>query len=83
MLYAVCGRTLTRSEEIRCAAIKLLGLMLEDARCLKAWVKLGGFEVLSLLLRQHAFTAQTPTTLLQLALGSFKLESAGMAGIRH
>lgn len=69
------------SEALRCAGMKLLGLMLcDDSKCQKAWSKVNGFEVLGYLLRQHPFTSLTPTTLLQLALGSFKMEGSPGGG---
>ena len=40
------------------AAIKVVGLMVEDAKCHKALAKLAAFECLSYLLRLHAFTSQ-------------------------
>ena len=61
-------------EGVRCWALQLLALMLDDSKCQKAFAKMAGFDVLSHLLRKHTLSAQTPTTLLQMALGTFKLE---------
>lgn len=61
-------------ERVRCWALQLLALMLEDAKCQKAFAKMAGFDVTSRLLRKHSMSALTPTTLLQMALGTFKLE---------
>jgi hypothetical protein len=61
-------------ERVRCWALQLLALMLDDAKSQKAFAKMAGFDVMSKLLRKHSMSALTPTTLLQMALGTFKLE---------
>ena len=64
------------SDELRCSAIQLLGLTLDDSKCQKAFAKVGGFESLSKLLGCHDLRcSRTPTTLLQLALGRFRPDS--------
>ena len=42
--------------------------------------QVGGFEAVSKLLRSHEFTTETPTSLLQLALGSFRVGEGGHEG---
>ena len=68
------------SDELRCSAIQLLGLTLDDSKCQKAFAKVGGFESLSKLLGCHDLRcSRTPTTLLQMALGRFRPDSPASA----
>ena len=70
----------TDSEDLRCLALRALAMMLDCPKCQKAFAKCNGFDVLSRLLRSKHFTAHTPTTLLQMALGSFRVEGAAVGG---
>ena len=73
-----------RAERIRVAGIKTLGLLLQDPKATKAFVRKGGFEAVKRIMKGHPSSAAASLAMLQLALGNLgyedKAESGGGGG---
>ena len=66
-----------RYERIRCNGIKTIGLLLDDVKGAKAFVKAGGFDAMRRILARHRLSLDCFICILQLAVGAYRFEDSG------
>ena len=70
-----------RTERIRCNGIRTIGLLMEDAKCAKAFLKASGFDSMRRILERHRPAIDCFVAILQLAVGAYRFEdSSAKAG---